>query len=87
MARIQINGAKYKIEHFDGKNNFILWQSTIIDMQTTQGLGDALKNDKFIQIKGAKWKSIQKKMVSQIWLALAREIKYNMLSEATFSGI
>jgi hypothetical protein len=35
MMRTQIGIMKFEIKLFDGKNNFVLWQSTIKDVLTT----------------------------------------------------
>lgn len=43
MLRIHVGSTKYEIELFDGKHNFILWHSIIIDVLTTQALDAALR--------------------------------------------
>lgn len=80
MVRMQI-GMKYEVELFNGKGNFTLWQSTIINMLTIQGFDVTLEKDKLAKIKESEWKTMQKKIASQIQLALTPEVKCNVLSE------
>ncbi|GKU98138.1 hypothetical protein SLEP1_g11175 [Rubroshorea leprosula] len=80
---MQIEATKYSIELFDGKNDFALWQSTVKDVLTCQGLDAALEETKPAEVRNSEWSTIEKKAASQIRLALAPEVKYNVLLETT----
>ncbi|GKV01611.1 hypothetical protein SLEP1_g14156 [Rubroshorea leprosula] len=84
---MQIEAMKYSIELFDGKNDFALWQSTVKDVLTCQGLDATLEETKPAQVRDSDWSTIQKKVASQIRLVLASEVKYNVLSETTPIGM
>jgi len=77
------NIAKFEIPLFNGKINFTLWQSTIQDVLVSQGLDLALEDEKPPTVDANAWGRMQNKAVSIIRLALAPEIKYNMLKETT----
>lgn len=74
---------KFEIPLFDGKMNFTIWQSTIQDLLVQQGLDQALEEEKPATMNASEWSKIQRKAVSTIRLALAPEIKYNVLKETT----
>jgi len=74
---------RFEILLFDGKINFMIWQSTIQDILGKQGLNQALEDEKPAAINEIEWTKIQRKVVSTIWLAFAPEIKHNMLKETT----
>ncbi|GKU94029.1 hypothetical protein SLEP1_g7569 [Rubroshorea leprosula] len=84
---MQTEAMKYSIELFDGKNDFALWQSTVKDVLTCQGLNATLEETKPVEMKDSDWSTIQKKAASQIRLALAPKVKYNVLSETTPIGM
>ncbi|GKV48512.1 hypothetical protein SLEP1_g55320 [Rubroshorea leprosula] len=84
---MQTEAMKYSIELFDGKNGFALWQSTVKDVLTCQGLDATLEETKPAEMKDSDWSTIQKKAANQIRLALAPEVKYNVLSETTPIGM
>ncbi|GKV38536.1 hypothetical protein SLEP1_g46439 [Rubroshorea leprosula] len=84
---MQTNTMKYSIKLFDGKNDFALWQSTVKEVLTCQGLNAVLEETKPAEMKDSDWNTIQKKVASQIWLTLALEVKYNFLSETTLIGM
>ncbi|GKV26542.1 hypothetical protein SLEP1_g35826 [Rubroshorea leprosula] len=84
---MQTEAMKYSIELFDGKNDFALWQSTVKDILICQGLNAALEETKPADMKESDCSTIQKKAASQIWLALAPEVKYNILSKTTSIGM
>ncbi|GKV36238.1 hypothetical protein SLEP1_g44387 [Rubroshorea leprosula] len=79
---MEAEAMKYSIELFDGKNDFALWQSTVKDVLTCQGLDAALEETKPAKMKDSDWSTIQKKATSQIRLA-----KYNVFSETTPIGM
>ncbi|GKV30872.1 hypothetical protein SLEP1_g39644 [Rubroshorea leprosula] len=68
---MQTEAMKYSIELLDGQNDFALWQSTVKDVLTCQGLDAALEETKPAEMKDSDWSTIQKKATSRIWLALA----------------
>ena len=78
---------KFEISLFDGKSNFMLWQSTVQDLLVQQGLDLALEENKPDEIPDRDWDKIRKRAVSTIKLALALEIKYNVLTETTPTGL
>ncbi|GKV04508.1 hypothetical protein SLEP1_g16660 [Rubroshorea leprosula] len=84
---MQTEAMKYSIELFDGKNDIALWQSTVKDVLTCQGLDAALEETKPVEVRDSDWSTIQKKAASQIRLALAPEVKYNVLSKTTPIGM
>ncbi|GKV38368.1 hypothetical protein SLEP1_g46284 [Rubroshorea leprosula] len=52
---MQTETIKYSIQVFDGKNNFALWQSTVKDVLTCQGLDAALEETKPAKMKDSDW--------------------------------
>ncbi|GKU96723.1 hypothetical protein SLEP1_g9927 [Rubroshorea leprosula] len=48
---MQTKAMKYSIELFDGKSNFAIWQSTLKDVLTCQGLEAALEETKPVEMK------------------------------------
>nr|GEV30972.1 retrovirus-related Pol polyprotein from transposon TNT 1-94 [Tanacetum cinerariifolium] len=56
---------------------------TIEDVLVQQGIDEALEEKQPAEMKDDVWKKMQKKDSSTIRLALAREIKYNVLKEKT----
>lgn len=77
------NTSRFEIPLFDGKINFMIWQCTIQDLLVQNGLDQALEKEKPATMKEEEWTKIQKKAVSTIRLALAPEIKHNVLKETT----
>ncbi|GKV29030.1 hypothetical protein SLEP1_g38006 [Rubroshorea leprosula] len=57
------------------------------DVLACQGLDAALEETKLAKLKDTDYSTIQKKAVSQIWLALAPEVKYNILSKTTLASM
>ena len=62
---------RFEIPLFDGKINFMIWQSTIQDLLVQQGLDQALEDERSTFINETKWNKIQMRAVSTIQLALA----------------
>ena len=71
----------FKIPLFDGKTNFMTWQSKIQDLMVQQGLGQAFEEEKPTSMSEREWSRIQKKAASTIRLALAPEIKFSVMKE------
>ena len=74
---------RFEIPLFDKKVNFMIWQSTIADLLVQQGLDQALEDERATSINETEWTKIQRRVVSKIRLALAPEIKHNVLKETT----
>jgi len=73
----------FEILLFDGKINFMIWQSTTQDLLVEQGLDQALEDEKLASINETKWTKIQRRIMSTIRLTFAPEIKHNVLKETT----
>ena len=74
---------RFEISLFDGKINFMIWQSTIQDLLVQQGLDQVLEDERPASVNEIEWTKIQRKAVSTIRLALAPEIRHNVLKEIT----
>lgn len=72
-------GGKFELTLFDGKNNFALWQSMVKDLLIQQGLHTTLEDKKPTDVDKAKWDNMKLRAASTIRLALAPEIKYDVL--------
>lgn len=81
--------AKFEVEPFDGKDNFSLWQSTVIDIMEQQGLIKALfgKEKKPATMSDGDWEELEMKVVNTIRLCLAPEVKYNVLNKTSALGL
>ena len=71
----------FEIELFNGRNNFTLWQSTVKDLLIQRGLYATLGGKKPTEVDDTKWGDMKLQAASTIWLALAPEIKYDVLEE------
>ncbi|WOG86433.1 hypothetical protein DCAR_0205637 [Daucus carota subsp. sativus] len=60
-----------------------MWQLTVKDVLIQQGLDDALEKTKPKEMSDTDWAKIQKRAASTIRLALAPEVRYNVLKEST----
>jgi hypothetical protein len=49
------SGLKFKVEMFDGMDNFRLWQMRVKDLLTRQGLQKALYETKTADMMDADW--------------------------------
>ena len=78
---------RFEIPLFDEKINLMIWQSTIQDLLVQQGLDQALEDERATSINETEWTKIQRRIVSTIRLALAPEIKHNMLKESTSKAL
>ena len=78
LKSLRIDAPKY-----DGKTDFTMWQLTVKDVLIQQGLDDALEKTKPKEMSDADWAKIQKRAASTIRLALAPEVRYNVLKEST----
>nr|GEV12695.1 retrovirus-related Pol polyprotein from transposon TNT 1-94 [Tanacetum cinerariifolium] len=63
--------------------DFTVWKMTIEDVLVQQGIDGALEKKQLTWLKDDIWKTMQKKALSTIRLALAPEIKYSVLKEKT----
>src|SRR5688572_26334069 len=75
------DGAKFNVPLFDGRMNFAVWKSTVVDLLVQQGIDEALAKSKPTTMDEGKWMAMKKKAVSSIRLAISLEIKYNYLDE------
>lgn len=71
----------FEIELFNGRNNFTLWQSTVKDLLIQRGLYATLGGKKPTEVDDTKWGDMKLRAASTIRLALAPEIKYDVLEE------
>ncbi|KAL8134128.1 hypothetical protein AgCh_009265 [Apium graveolens] len=71
----------FEIELFNGRNNFTLWQSTVNYLLIQRGLYSTLGGKKPAEVDDTKWGDMKLRAASTIWLALAPEIKYDVLEE------
>lgn len=60
------NTQKFEIPLFDGKTNFMIWQSTIQDLLVQQGIDLALEDEKSATIVEREYAQIQRKAVNTI---------------------
>ena len=75
---------KMKINKFDGKSNFSLWQARVKDVLIQQGLIDALLcEEKPTTMKVRDWKWLQMQAVSTIRIYQANEVVIHVLSETS----
>jgi len=65
----------------------MIWQSTIQDLLVQQGLDLVLEDERSTSINETKWTKIQRRVVSTIRLALAPEIKHNVLKKTTLKAL
>ena len=72
-----------KINRFDEKSNFSLWQAKVKDVLNQQGLIDALLcEEKSTTMEVQDWKQLQMLVMSMIYLYLADEVVIHMLGES-----
>ena len=71
----------FEIELFNGRNNFTLWQSTVKDLLIQRGLYATLGGKKPTEVDDRKWGDMKLRAASTIRLALAPEVKYDVLEE------
>ncbi|KAL8113644.1 hypothetical protein AgCh_020822 [Apium graveolens] len=71
----------FEIELFNGRNNFTLWQSTVKDLLIQRGLYATLGGKKPTKVDDTKWGDMKLRAASTNRLALAPEIKYDVLEE------
>uniref|UniRef100_A0A803QI60 Uncharacterized protein n=1 Tax=Cannabis sativa TaxID=3483 RepID=A0A803QI60_CANSA len=57
----KMSSTKFEIEHFDGKNNFNLWQSTVKGVLLQQGLLKSLQGKKLESMIGEVHEELQAK--------------------------
>jgi hypothetical protein len=81
--------AKFKIEKFNGKNNFEIWKVKIHDLLVQQGMVKALlvKTKQPATITNEDWDEINARAVSVIHLCLVDDVLFNIVSEKTVDGL
>ncbi|GKV19028.1 hypothetical protein SLEP1_g29328 [Rubroshorea leprosula] len=79
QARVKASKSEGKQEKLKRAKMSLL----VKDVLTCQGLHVILKETKSIEMKDSDWSTIQKRATSQIQLALALEVEYNIFSKTT----
>ena len=74
------SASQYRVEQFDGKNNFTLWQRRVKDILVQQGLAKPLKGEdgKPEKMKPEDWEELESRCVSVIRLFIADNIINNV---------
>ena len=78
MKSLRVDAPKY-----DGKMDFTMWQLTIKDVLIQQGLYDALEKSKPKEMSDTDWAKILKRAANTIRVALAPDLRYNVLKDST----
>ena len=81
MKMEKIDTIKVKINRFDRKSNFSLWQAKVKDMLIQHKLIDALLYKKKLNIMEKTWEQLQMQMVSTIHMYLTDEVVIHILDE------
>ena len=78
----RICSIKIKINWYDGKSNFFLWQARVKDVLIQQGLIDALLcEEKLTTMEKKDWGRLQMQVVSMICLYMMDDVVIYLLSE------
>ena len=80
MASSSARFSQFKVEQFDGKGNFTLWQRRVKDILVQQGLAKPLKgvDAKSDKISDEDWEELEARCVSTIRLYIADNIINNV---------
>ena len=84
---ISVSTAKIDVEKFDGRNNFGLWQSEVMDGLYQQDLDIALEENKPQDIDQKDWERQNRKACGVIRSCLSREQKYPFMKETSASNL
>ena len=81
--------ARFEIEKFNGKNNFEIWKVKMHDLLVQQGVAKALlgKAKQPYAMTDDEWSDIDDRELSGIWLCLADDVLFNIVSEKTVVGL
>lgn len=76
------SNVEFKVEKFEGRNNFSLWQIKVKDMLVQYSLHNVLKGkSKKSSISDEDWEEMDLRAVSNIQLCLANEVTFNVANE------
>ena len=80
-----MSSTKFKIEKFNGKNNFDLWKLNMRDLLVQQGLQRALdvKRKIPLTITEDEWEDLDAKALSTIRLYLEDDVLFNIIGETS----
>ena len=87
MSKTQ--SARFEIEKFNGRNNFEIWKVKMHDLLIQQGVEKALlgKSKQPLTMTDDEWSDIDDRALSDIWLCLADDVLFNIMSEKTTTGL
>ena len=87
MAKTQ--SAKFKIEKFNGKNNFEIWKVKMHDLLVQQSMVKALlgKEKQPMTITNDDWVEIDVRALNSIRLCLADDVLFNIVTKMTSVGL
>ena len=73
--------SQFRVERFDGKGSFTLWQRRVKDILVQQGLARALKGKdaKPEKMEDYEWEDLESRCVSMIRLCVADNIVNNII--------
>ena len=74
-----ITNAKVDVEKFDGRNNFVLWQSDMKDALYMLDLDQVLKETRLDDTSESQWERLNIKNCGLIYSCLAKEQRYTFL--------
>jgi hypothetical protein len=85
LLMINIQSAKFKIEKFNGKNNFEIWKVKMHDLLMQQGVVRALlgKTKQPVTITNDDWDEMDARELSAIHLCLVDDVLFNIVTEKT----
>ena len=84
---ISVSTAKIDVKKFDGRNNFGLWQSKVMDDLYQQDLDIALEEKKPQDIDQKDWERLNAKACGVIRSCLSREQKYPFMTETSATNL
>ena len=87
MRTVTVSSAKIDVEKFDGRNNFGLWQSEVLDGLCQQDLDIVLEETKPEDIKETDWNRLNIKACGLIRSCLCREQKYPFIREKSANAL
>ena len=82
-----ISSEKFKVEKFDGRNNFDMWQYEVLNILYQQELDSTLKDEKREKMKNNEWKKINRQACGTIHSCFTKEQKYMYMRETFMSKL
>ena len=73
VVRTMVSNAKFKVDKFDGMNNFGMWQREVMDVLVQQEL-DITLEDKPEGMSDKDWEKINRQACGTIRLCLAKDV-------------